>query len=156
MILRAFDASRGDAARLGAFACSTGAPFETEVEEWIRTTAVVWLNDVPRARFQRRSVGFIEDADQLIAVVAWQDIARIDLEGIWLEVLAVGLTHQHGGNGSRTYDVTVDHLRTIDRDGDNLAGLVHVDNGRSQRLLAAKHWSAVATWGDDELWIGSL
>lgn len=82
MILREFDASRGDAAQLAGFACSTGAPFEVEVEDWIRSTAVAWLNDIPRARFQRRSVGLVEDGHELVAVVGWQDIARIDLEGI--------------------------------------------------------------------------
>jgi hypothetical protein len=156
VILREFDASRGDAARLNGFACSTGAPFEAEVEEWIRTTAVLWLNDVPRARFQRRSVGFVEDGDELVAVVAWQDIARIDLDGISLEVLAVSVDRQHSGHGTRAYDRTIDHLRTIERDGDHLAGLVHVDNGRSQRLLRAKAWTAVTTWGDHEVWVGRL
>ena len=101
VILREFDASLGDAARLAGFTCSTGAPFEVDVETWIRSTAVQWLNDIPRTRFQRRSVGLVENEDELVAVVAWHDIARIDLEGIWLEVLAVSVDSQHGGHGTQ-------------------------------------------------------
>ena len=156
MILREFDASRGDAALLAGFACSTGPPFEAEVEDWIRTTAVAWLNDIPRARFQRRVLGLLEDGDELVAVVAWQDIARIDLEGIWLEVLAVSVARQHDGRGSQAYALAIDHLRTVDRDGDHLAGLVHVDNDRSGRLLITMGWTAVTTWGDHEVWVGRL
>lgn len=156
MNLRPFDAAAGDAARLGQFRCSTGAPFEDDVEAWIRTDAVGWANDLPRARFQRRTLAFVEDGEATSAVVAWQDIARIDLEGIWLEVLAVALDHQHGGRGQAAYELTVEHLRTIERDGDHLAGLVHVDNERSKRLLTALGWGNVAPWDDHELWVGSL
>lgn len=85
-----------------------------------------------------------------------QDIVRVDLEGIWLEVLAVEFDHQHGGQGHAAYELTIDHLRMIERDGDQLAGLVHVDNHRSRRLLTAHGWSSVATWDDHELWVGSL
>lgn len=154
MNLRPFDAAGGDAARLSRFRCSTGAPCEDEVEAWIRTDAVGWANDLPRARFQRRTLAFIEDG--AAAVVAWQDIVRVDLEGIWLEVLAVGLGHQHGGRGQAAYELTVDHMRTIERDGDQIAGLVHVDNNRSKRLLTAFGWTSVAPWDDHELWVGSL
>lgn len=156
MNLRPFDASAGDAAQLGMFRCSTGAPFEDEVEAWIRTDAVGWANDLPRARFQRRTLGILEESEQIAAVVAWQDITRVDLEGIWVEVLAVALDHQHGGRGLEAYELTVDHLRTIERDGDHLAGLVHVDNDRSKRLLTTFGWSSVAPWDDHELWVGSL
>lgn len=156
MNIRPFDASAGDAAQLGMFRCSTGAPFEEEVETWIRTTAVAWANDSPRAQFQRRTVGLITDHEELAAVVAWQDITRVDLEGIWIEVLAVTLDHQHGGRGLEAYELTVDHLRTIGRDGDYLAGLVHVDNDRSKRLLTTVGWNSIAWWDDHELWVGSL
>lgn len=156
MNLRPFDAATGDAARLDEFRCSTGAPFEDDVEAWIRADAVVWANDLPRARFQRRTLALVEDGATTAGVVAWQDITRVDLEGIWLEVLAVELDHQHGGRGHAAYELTVDHLRTIERDGDRLAGLVHVDNDRSKRLLAAVGWSSVAPWDDHELWVGSL
>jgi hypothetical protein len=82
---------------------------------------------------------------------------RIDLEGIWLEVLAVEVDHQHRGAGHESYALIVDRLLTIDRDGNALAGLVHEDNARSQRLLASVGWAGVAQWGDDhELWIGQL
>ena len=156
MNLRPFEAGAGDAARLDLFRCSTGAPFEDDVEAWIRTDAIGWANDLPRARFQRRTLALIEDGEATAAGVAWQDIVRVDLEGIWLEVLAVALDHQHGGRGQDAYQLTIDHLRTIERDGDQLAGLVHLDNHRSKRLLTAYGWSSVATWDDHELWVGSL
>jgi hypothetical protein len=154
--LRPFDAAAGDADRLGQFRCSTGAPFEDEAETWIRNDAVGWVNDLPRAQFQRRTLAFIEDGETTVAVVAWQDIVRVDLEGIWLEVLAVALDHQHSGHGQAAYELTIDHLRTIERDGGHLAGHVHVDNDRSKRLLTAYGWSSVAPWDDHELWVGSL
>jgi hypothetical protein len=154
--LRLFNAAAGDAAAVSQFQCSTGAPFEDEVEAWIRTDAVAWANDLPRARFQRRTLAFIEEGEATVAVVAWQDIVLVDLEGIWLEVLAVELDHQHGGRGQAAYELTVDHLRRIERDGDHLAGLVHVDNDRSKRLLTNYGWSSVAPWDDHELWVGSL
>jgi len=154
--LRPFDAAAGDAARLDQFRCSTGAPFEDDVEAWIHTDAVGWANDLPRARFQRRMLTLVEDGDATAAIVAWQDITRVDLEGIWLEVLAVALDHQHGRRGQVAYELAVDHLRTIERDGDHLAGLVHVDNERSHRLLATFGWRSVAPWDDHELWVGSL
>lgn len=156
MNLRPFDAAAGDAARLSQIRCSTGHSFEDDVEAWIHNDAVGWANDLPRARFQRRTLAFIEEGESTVAVVAWQDITRVDLEGIWLEVLAVPLDHQHGGQGQAAYELTVDHLRTLDRDGDHLAGLVHVDNQRSKRLLTAVGWSSVAPWDDHELWVGSL
>lgn len=107
MNLRPFDAAVGDAVRLSQFRCSTGAPFEDEVEAWIRTDAVAWVNDLPRAQFQRRTLGLIVDGVELTAVVAWQDITRVDLEGIWLEVLAVALDHQqYAGPGWRDPSVT--------------------------------------------------
>lgn len=121
MNLRTFDAAAGDADRLSQFRCSTGAPFEHEVETWIRDDAVGWADDLPRARFQRRTLALVEDGEATAAVVAWQDIVRVDLEGIWLEVLAVELGHQHGGQGQAAYELTVDHLRSIERDGDHLA-----------------------------------
>lgn len=156
MILREYDPAGGDAARLAAFTCSTGSLFEDEVEDWIQTKAVGWLNDMPRATFQRRVLGLMEDHGSLVAVVAWQDIVRVDLEGIWLEVLSVSVEHQHRGRGQDVYALTIDHLRTIDRDGDHLAGLVHVDNSRSKRLLATVGWTAVSTWDDHELWVGRV
>ena len=156
MNLRPFDAAASDAARLDQFRCSTGASFEDNVETWIRNDAVAWANDLPRAQFQRRTLALVEDGASTAAVVAWKDITRVDLEGIWLEVLAVALDHQHGGQGQAAYELTIDHLRTIERDGDHLAGLVHVDNHRSKRLLTAVGWSSVAPWDDHELWVGSL
>lgn len=80
MKLRPFDAAAGDAARLGWFRCSSGASFEDEVEAWIRTDAVAWANDLPRALFQRRTLALIEDGAATAVVVAWQDITRVDLE----------------------------------------------------------------------------
>lgn len=124
MKLRPFDAAAGDASRLGQFRCSTGPAFEDDVEAWIRTDAVGWANDLPQARFQRRTLAFVEDGEATTAVVAWHDITRVDLEGIWLEVLAVALDHQHDGQGQAAYELTVDHLRAVERDGDHLAGLV--------------------------------
>jgi hypothetical protein len=61
--LRPFVAAADDAARLSQFRCSTGAPFEDEAEAWIRTDAVGWTNDLPRAQFQRRALAFIEDLE---------------------------------------------------------------------------------------------
>ena len=156
MNLRPFGAAVGDAAGLGQFRCSTGAPFEDDVEAWICTDAVAWANDLPRAQFQRRTLALVEDGEATVAVVAWHDITRVDLEGIWLEVLAVALDHQHSGRGQAAYELTVGHLRSIERDGGHLAGLVHVDNERSKRLLTANGWSSVAPWDDHELWVGSL
>lgn len=70
MILRPFDSTAGDASRLAGFSCSTGQPYEDEVETWITTRAVAWLNDVPRTTFQRRALALVEDGDELVAVVA--------------------------------------------------------------------------------------
>ncbi|MEJ7584207.1 MAG: hypothetical protein WKF43_09000 [Acidimicrobiales bacterium] len=156
MILREFNPAIGDAARLAAFACSTGEPFDNEVEEWIRTAAVAWINDVPRTTFQRRVLAFVEAGGELVAVVAWQDIVRVDLEGIWLEVPAIGLADQHRGAGRQALELTIDHLRTIDRDGDHVVGLVHIDNIRRKRLLSAAGWSDVAVIDGHELWVGAL
>lgn len=155
MNLRGYDPAT-DAARVAAFRCSTGAPYEDEVELWIRGDAIGWVNDLPRATFQRRVLGMIEDGGDLVAVVAWQDITRVDLDGIWLEVLAVSVDHQHGGRGVASYDLVVDHLRTIERDGDHLAGLVHVNNLRSKRMLDSEGWTSVSAWDDHELWVGHL
>ena len=66
MILRPFDPAPGDGARLAGFGCSTGQPFEDEVEAWIRTQATLWLNDIPRTIFQRRMLAVIEEGDDLI------------------------------------------------------------------------------------------
>ena len=101
MILRPFSPSAGDAALLADFACSTGPAFEREVEEWIQAHAVGWLNDVPKAVFQRRQLVILEDAGAVAAVAALQDIVRVDLEGIWLEVLAVAVTSQYAGGARR-------------------------------------------------------
>lgn len=155
MNLREYDQAT-DAARLARFRCSTGAAYEDEVEQWIRTNAIGWVNDLPRATFQRRVLGMIEESDDVIAVVAWQDITRVDLDGIWLEVLAVSVDHQHGGGGVASYELLVDHLRQLERDGDHLAGLVHVDNARSKRLLESVGWAFVSSWGEHELWVGHL
>lgn len=156
MILRHFDATGDDAHQLATFACSTGDPFGDDVEGWIRTTAVAWLNDVPRATFQRRVLALIEDGAHLVAVAAWQDIIRVDLEGIWLQVLAVATEHQRGGNGRRAYDLVIAKLRAGARDGDALAGLVDPGNHRSKRLLTSVAWAHVADLDDHELWVGSL
>ncbi len=159
MIPRPFGPSAGDAALLEQFACSTstGPAFEEEVEEWIQTRAVGWLNDTPRAVFQRRELVLLEDAGAVVALAAWQDIVRVDLEGIWIEVLAVAATAQHGGNGQEAYDLVVHELRTVERDGDVLAGLVHVENHRSQRMLTRNGWRALGGWEDDhELWVGRI
>lgn len=156
MILRDFDPTSDDADRLHAFACSSGQPHEDDVEEWIRTSSIAWLNDVPRAEFQRRALALIEDHGEIVAVAAWQDIMRVDLEGIWLQVLAVDTSHQHSGHGRRSLDLVVERLRTTDRDGDHLAGLVHPENHRSSRLLAAAGWSVVAVLADHELWVAQL
>lgn len=156
MILRAFDPSAEDVARLAEFACSTGPAYEDDVEDWIRTRSLGWLNDVPKAIFQRRQLMLVEDGADLVAVSAWQDIVQVDLDGIWLEVLAVASTSQHGGRGQQAYDLVLEHLRGVDRDGSVLAGLVHVDNQRSQRLLTRNDWQSVAPWHDHELWVGRL
>ncbi len=82
MILRPYDHHGGDAERLAEFTCSTGLPFEDAVEDWVRHSAVGWVNDVPRSRFQRRALMLVEDDDrELIAVSAWQDIVRVDNPG---------------------------------------------------------------------------
>jgi hypothetical protein len=74
--LRAFEATADDSARLGEFRCSAGEPFEDDVEAWIRTDAVAWANDLPRALFQRRTLAFAEDDGEPTAIVAWQDITE--------------------------------------------------------------------------------
>ena len=156
MILRPFDPAAGDVGRLAGFSCSTGQLFEDEVEGWIATRAVAWLNDIPRTTFQRRALALVEEGEDLVAVVAWQDIVRVDLEGIWLEVIAVAAGHQHSGRGRQVYDLTVEHLAMADRDGDHLAGLVHLDNRRSQRLLTEADWTSVGQSDDHDLWVGSI
>lgn len=122
----------------------------------MRTDALGWLSDIPRATFQRRALGLIEEVGSLAALVAWQDIADVDLEGIWLEVLAVNVDQQHCGKGIETYELVVERLWATDRDGDCLAGLVHVDNARSKRLLALVGWTSASLWDDHELWVGHL
>jgi RimJ/RimL family protein N-acetyltransferase len=157
VILREFQTGESDPAVLASFACSTGLPFEDEVEQWIRATALAWVNDLPRASFQRRALELVvDDAGDTVAVAAWQDITRIDVEGIWLEVIAVGLDYQHRGTGREVLEATMAHLRGIDRDGDRVAGLVHPDNARSKRLLSAAGFTNVAMLDDHELWLGTL
>ena len=108
--------------------------------------------------FQRRAIALVEDDDStLVAVASWQDIVRIDLDGIWVEELAVATTHQHSDTGTTAYELATDHLRTIDRDGDHLAALVHVSNTRSKRLLSTVGWQKTTDGdGDHELWFGRL
>ena len=157
MILREFDPVGDDAARLRAFTCSTGTLFEDEVQIWIRSASAAWFNDVPRSAFQRRVLALIEDdAGSLVAVAAWQDIIRVDLDGIWLEVLAVATEHQHSGNGNRAYGLVVDRQRADGRGGESVAGLVHPDNGRSKRLLTAVGWEQIDHLDDHELWLGRI
>ena len=107
MNLRPFDAPSGDAGRLAQFRCSTGPTFEDDVEAWIRNDAMGWANDLPLARFQRRTLAFVEDGGATTAVVAWQDITRVDIDGTWLEVLSVALDHQHSGQGQAAYELTI-------------------------------------------------
>lgn len=156
--MRLHQVGRGaDPAILTSFRCSTGRPYETEVEQWINRHAIAWANDLPRAVFQRR-VAAIADGDdvQPVGVVAWQDIVRVDIEGIWLEVLAVALDHQHRGMGRVLLDATIAHLRTVDREGDHLAGLVHPDNIACKRLLTSAGWTGLTTMEGHELWVGTL
>lgn len=127
------------------------------METWIRHDATSWANDLPAATFQRRTVVLVEDhSRKLVAVVAWQDITRVDLEGIWIEALAVALDRQYAAQGQAVYRRVVAHLRTIDRNGDHLAALVDLDNHRSKRMLADAGWNRITVWGDHELWVGSL
>lgn len=56
----------------------------------------------------------------------------------------------------QVYDLTVNHLGTVDRDGDHIAGLVHNANVRSQRLLTSVGWRAVSITGEHDLWVGSI
>lgn len=107
-------------------------------------------------RFQRRALALVEEHGSLVAIVAWQDIVRVDLDGIWLEVLAVAVDHQHRGTGNHAYALAVDRLRAVDRDGDHLAGLAHIDNARSKRLLTSVGWASVSRRDDHELWVGRL
>ena len=157
MNLRLFDAAGPDALALAGFVCSTGPSFEDDVQNWVRTDAIGWLNDLPKSVFQRRHLALIDDGSSVVAITAWQDIIRVDLEGIWLEVLAVAAGSQHRGVGQATYDLVIEHLRTVDRDGDHVVGVVHLANSRSQRLLDRNGWQRVAAWdADHELWAGRL
>lgn len=138
MKLRRVRAGADDPAVLASFACSSGSPFDDDVERWVQTTAIGWANDVPRATFQRRGLAIVDDEiGAMAAVVAWQDITRVDLDGVLLECLAVNRDHQHRGCGREVLDATMEHLRGIDHDGNHVAGLVHPDNTRGQRLLAS-------------------
>lgn len=120
MIHRPF-APGPDAQRLAAFRCSTGT-YEDDVEHWINHDAVAWLNDIPYATFQRRNLHLVEDdAGGLVGVFAWQDIVRVDLEGIWLEVLAVAVDHQHHGTGRAVLTLAKSHVATVESDGDAIA-----------------------------------
>jgi len=157
VILRPFSATGDDARTLTNFACSTGPICEDEVEDWVRHRALGWLNDIPKAAFQRRHLALVESDESVVAVAAWQDIVRVDLEGIWLEVLAVAATSQHDGRGQAAYDLVVEKLRRVDRDGDEVVGVVHLDNERSQRLLTRNGWRSISAWdADHELWAGRL
>ena len=139
--------------------CATAIPGQADVEHWINHRAAVWLNDTPRNTFQRRSLALAEtthrDGD-VIGVVAWQDITNIDLEGIWLEVVAIRVDHQHRGTGQAILDLTIEHLRTIDRDGDHIAGLVHPNNTPCRQLLTSAGWTNITTLSGHELWATKL
>lgn len=141
---------------LASFRCSTGESYEDEVERWINRYAIAWANDVPRARFQRRVLTVAKAGSDAVGVVAWQDITRVDLDGIWLEVLAINGDLQRRGSGQRLLQLISEHLRAIDRDGDHLAGLVHPDNLRCKRLLTSAGWTQVTTMDQHELWLGSI
>ena len=157
MNLRSVSADAQDATRLAEFRCSTGAAFEDDVEQWIAHHGLAWLNDRPRAVFQRRALNLVEDDDgALVAIVAWQDIVRIDRDGIWLEVLAVATDHQHHGTGEQVLALATDHFRTIERDSDDLACLVHPDNHRSRRMLTNAGWLTLGRLDDHDLMIGRL
>lgn len=147
----------GDAQQLVGFSCSTGAPFEDEVENWINDDAVAWLNDVPYATFQRKNLHLVEsDAGDIVAVFAWQDIVRIDVDGLWLEVVAVAVAHQHGGVGRQVLADAKAHLATVERDGDVIAGLVHPDNQRSRDMLLADNWVRVGELDGHDLMMGHV
>ncbi len=130
MILRPYDRTGEDLERLAEFTCSTGLPFEDAVGDWIRHAAVGWVDDAPRSTFQRRALALVEDNEGgLVAVAAWQDIVRVDVEGIWLEALAVAADHQHSGTGQRVYYLIVDRLiDDIDRVGNRVAGPMQLAN----------------------------
>ena len=155
MILRPF-AVGVDAVRLGAFRCSTGPAYEAEVEQWINRDAARWVNDAPHATFQRRCLHVVEESGDLVAVIAWQDIAWIDVEGIWIEVLAVAVAQQHRGTGRAVLRLVLDHLATVDREGDAVAGLVHPDHHRSHAMLTAAGWTEIGEMDGYILMVGSL
>ena len=146
-----------DSRRLKRFRCSTGQPFENDVERWINRKAFAWLHDLPYAAFQHRSLHVVEDeANELIAVFAWQDIVRVDVEGIWLEVLAVSLEHQHQGTGRAVLTAAKAHLVTTERDGDAIVALVHPDNDRSRRLVSDDGWIRVGELDGHDLMASRL
>lgn len=127
------------------------------MQRWINRKAFAWLNDMPYAAFQRRNLHVVEDeANELIAVFAWQDIVRVDIEGIWLEVLAVSLEHQHQRTGRTVLAAAKAHVATIDRDGDAIVGLVHPDNHRSRRLLSDDSWVRVGELDGHDLMASRL
>lgn len=156
MIHRQFQPA-DDAALLTGFRCSTGLAFEDEVENWINVQAVAWLNDLPYTTFQRRHIQLVEDDDDtVVAVYAWQDITRIDIDGIWLEVLAVATGHQHRGTGRAVLAAAKTHLAATPHDGQAIAGLVHPDNHRSRDMLLDDGWIHLGQLDGHDLLVGRL
>jgi hypothetical protein len=146
-----------DDSTLAGFRCSTGTAFEDEVEAWINHDAIAWLNDLPYATFQRRHLSPVEAADgEAIAVYAWQDITRIDIDGIWLEVLAVAVNHQHSGAGRAVLAEAKTHIVATPHDGEAIAGLVHPDNHRSRNMLLVDGWTNIGQLEGHDLLVGRL
>ena len=156
MIHRSFQPG-SDGPALTGFRCSTGSAFEDDVEQWINQQAVLWLNDLPYATFQRRNLVLVEnDRGDLVAVYAWQDITRIDVEGIWLEVLAVAVDDQHAGTGRTVLAEAKTRIVAAPHDGQVIAGLVHPDNTRSRAMLEADGWLQIGQLEGHDLLVGRL
>jgi hypothetical protein len=144
-----------DEVLVDGFRCSTGAPWEDEVEQWIRSDAIGWLSARP-ARFQCRNLHLVEDRGELVAVFAWRDIVEMDVDGIWFEVLAVSVPRRHCGTGREVLALAEAHLLTVEREGDVIAGLVHPDNVGSQAMLAAAGWQQVREMRGYVLMVGRI
>jgi hypothetical protein len=139
------------------FRCSTGSVFEDDVEQWINQQAVLWLNDLPYATFQRRNLELVEnDRGDLVAVYAGQDITRIYVEGIWLEVLAVAVDDRHAGTGRTVLAEAKTRIAAAPHDGQVIAGLVHPDNTRSRAMLEADGWLQIGKLEGHDLLVGPL
>ena len=143
MIHRSFQPRR-DGPALTGFRCSTGPAFEDDVEQWVNQGGGPLAERPSVYDFPAANLELVEDdRGDLVAVYARQDITRIDVEGIWLEVLAVAVDGQHCGTGRTVLAEAKTRIAVPPHDGQVIAGLVHPDNTQSCSVPWPSIWWAL-------------